>query len=184
MIETERLLIRQFQQGDYLDLFEYLSRPETYIFEPGVPITLDQARELATARATGVDFLAVVLKSNSKMIGHIYFAGVEPADLLTWELGYIFNPIFHRQGYASEAAAAVVAHGFSDLGAHRIMARCNPDNPASWKLLERIGFTREGHFHKSGFFRRDAKGNPIWHDAYEYSMIEKPRGLEMKRMCV
>ena len=34
MIETERLLIRPFQQGDYLDLFEYLSRPETYAFEP------------------------------------------------------------------------------------------------------------------------------------------------------
>ena len=95
------------------------------------------------------------------------------ADLLTWELGYIFNPLFHRQGYASEAAAAVVAHGFRSLKAHRIVARCSPENPGSWKLLERIGFIREGHFHKSAFFRRDAKGNPIWHDAYEYAMIEK-----------
>lgn len=52
------------------------------------------------------------------------------------------------------------------------MARCNPENPASWKLLERIGFQREGHFKKFDFFRKDENGHPVWHDTYEYALIE------------
>jgi RimJ/RimL family protein N-acetyltransferase len=52
------------------------------------------------------------------------------------------------------------------------MARCNPENQASWKLLEQIGFMREGYFRKAGCIHNDDKGNPIWNDVYEYSKIE------------
>jgi ribosomal-protein-alanine N-acetyltransferase len=173
MIETKRLFIRPFEPSDCSDLFEYLSKPETFVFEPGAPVTLDQAKELAAIRSQGRDFLAVVLKNDQKMIGHIYFAQLEPFERLTWELGYIFNPLYHRKGYATEAAAAVVSYGFRELKAHRVMARCSPNNPASWKLLERIGFAREAYFRQYGFLHRDAEGNPIWNDVYEYSMVEE-----------
>ncbi len=53
------------------------------------------------------------------------------------------------------------------------MARCNPKNTASWKLLERIGFKREGYFKKVAFFTKDTSGNPNWHDAYEYSKLRE-----------
>jgi [ribosomal protein S5]-alanine N-acetyltransferase len=173
MIQTKRLRIRPFEPSDCSDLFEYLSKAETFVFEPGAPITLDQAKDLAAIRSQGRDFLAVVLKNGYKMIGHIYFARLEPFERLTWELGYIFNPLYHRRVYATEAAAAVVSYGFRELKAHRVMARCNPQNVASWKLLEKIGFVREAHFRQYGFRRRDADGNPIWNDVYEYSMVEE-----------
>ena len=171
MIETNRLFIRQFILSDYNDLYEYLSDPITYIFEPGKPISLDEAKELVSQRSTGNEFLAVILKQDHKLIGHLYFEQLEPKERMTWELGYIFNPKYHRKGYASEASAALVDYAFTHYHAHRIMARCNPENVASWKLLEKIGFTREGYFKKYGFIHKDDSGKPIWTDAYEYSKI-------------
>ena len=172
MIETDRLFIRRFEAGDYNDLFEYLSVPAIYAYEPGKPVSLEEARELALHRSKGTDFLAVVLKCEKKMIGHLYFKPIEPEAKMTWELGYIFNPKYQRNGYASEASKAVTDWALASHKVHRIMARCNPENTASWKLLEKIGFVREGHFRKCGFVHRHHDGSPIWTDAYEYSKLE------------
>lgn len=171
MIETGRLVIRKFSPDDHLDLFEYLSDPAVYAFEPGKPVSIEEAKAMALERSQGSDFLAVELKAKKKMVGHLYFKQAEPTWLLTWELGYIFNPKYQRNGYGSEAAAALTAYGFEHFNIHRIMARCNPENPASWKLLERVGFKREGSFRKFGFVHTDENGAPIWTDAYEYSLL-------------
>ncbi|MBN2086672.1 MAG: GNAT family N-acetyltransferase [Anaerolineales bacterium] len=171
MIETARLLVRRFSPEDYTDLFEYLSEPAVYVFEPGKPISIDEAKAMSLERSRGSDFLAVELKDIKKMIGHLYFKQAEPAWLQTWELGYIFNPKYQRQGYGSEAAAALTAYGFEHFNIHRIMARCNPQNTASWKLLDKVGFKREGHFRSYGFVHADENGAPIWTDAYEYSLL-------------
>ncbi len=173
MIETERLLIRRFVPSDAADLFEYLSLPETYRFEPGDPITMDEAVDLAAERAETENFLAVVVKASGKMIGHLYFEQRQPPEFRTWEIGYIFNPVYQRMGYGSEAVSALVKYAFADLNPHRIMARCDQKNLASWKLLEKIGFTREGAFKQVAYFRMNEVGNPIWIDAYEYSMLEQ-----------
>jgi [ribosomal protein S5]-alanine N-acetyltransferase len=173
MIETDRLLIRQFLVSDWDDLYEYLKEPVTYIFEPGQPITLQDAKALSAQRSKSSDFLAVVLKHNRKLIGHLYFSQIEPRKVLTWELGYIFNPKYQRNGYASEASAAVTNFAFKNYKTHRIMARCNPNNIASWKLLEKIGYIREGYFKEYGFVHKDGDGNPIWTDVFEYSKIEE-----------
>jgi [ribosomal protein S5]-alanine N-acetyltransferase len=172
LIETDRLIVRLFKEEDCVDLHDYLSNPVVYEFEPGDPITLDQARELAAQRSRCNDFLAVELKETGRLVGHLYFKQVEPPERMTWELGYIFNPKHHGNGYATEASSALVLHAFRDLKAHRIMARCDPRNVPSWKLLERIGFKREGHFSKCGYFRTDESGRPLWHDAYEYARLE------------
>lgn len=172
LIETSRLLIRKFAPSDAADLYEYLSDPATYTFEPGRPISLDEARALTVQRSTGENFLAVVLKQSSKMIGHLYIEQIEPEKCRAWELGYIFNPKYQRRGFASEAAAALVEHVFASCHAHRIMARCDPRNPASWKLLEKIGFVREGHFKQAGCIHSDENGDPIWNDVFEYSRLE------------
>ena len=172
MIETNRLIIRQFMPSDYIDLYEYLSDPVTYIYEPGKPLNLDETKELVIQRSTSTDFMAVILKSRTKLIGHLYFKQIEPIENNTWELGYIFSPKYQRKGYASEAAAALVNYAFAQNHIHRIMARCNPENLASWKLLEKIGFKREGYFLKGGFIHKDEIGNPIRNDVYEYSMLE------------
>ena len=94
MIATERLIVRAFKAHDYMDLYEYLSDPAIYAFEPGKPINVDEAKALVAQREKSNDFFAVVLKENEKMIGHLYFNQIGPKEVMTWELGYIFNPRF------------------------------------------------------------------------------------------
>lgn len=171
MITTPRLLIRPFQDEDYTALFDYLANPDVYRFEPGEPITLEQAKQLTHERAQSTEFLAVILRSSQIMVGHLYFKQIEPPQFATWELGYIFNPKFHNQGYATEASKALLHYGFNELGIHRVFARCNPENIASWKVLEKLNMRREGYFRQKAFFRRDAQGSPLWFDALEYAIL-------------
>ena len=173
MIETNNLVIRKFKDTDYRDLYQYLSNPEIYVFEPGKPVSLSEAEKLTIERAKGSCFYAVVLKENKKMIGHLYFRQIDPEIMMTWELGFIFNPSYQRKGYAFEAARALVEYAFQNYETHRIMARCDPGNHASWKLLEKVGFRREGHFKQFVTFRNDESGNPIWHDTYEYGLLKE-----------
>jgi len=171
MLTTERLIIRPFLESDYKDLHEYLSLKETYRFEPGDPITLEVAKKLCVERAKGTNFWAAVLKENNKLIGHVSFFQTEPIFFLTWEIGYIFNPAYQNKGYATEAARAIVNHAFKELGAHRVIGCCNPENVPSWKVLEKCGMRREGYFRKKAFFRRNEHGEPLWFDSYEYAVL-------------
>ncbi|MBN1697306.1 MAG: GNAT family N-acetyltransferase [Spirochaetales bacterium] len=172
MIETGRLFIRQFRQSDWEDLYRYLSLPEIFEFEPGSPVTKDEAKKLAAERAAGNDFFAVILREINKMVGHLYFHHTDPKEYMTWELGFIFNPTYHNNGYCTEASKAIIDFAFTVLKAHRVAAYCNPANIPSWKVLEKIGMKREGCFRQKAFFRRDKNDIPIWHDCYAYGIVE------------
>lgn len=178
ILETERLIIRRFCNEDGEALYDYLSREEVVRFEPYEVMTLDECRVEAERRALHEAFWAVCLRDSGKLIGNLYFQQEEPGEFKTWELGYVFNPDHYGKGYATEASRRMLQYGFENLEAHRIIARCNPENKASWRLLERLGMLREGYFRKQAFFRRDEAGAPIWHDTYEYSMLE----LDFKSM--
>lgn len=173
MIQTQRLIIRHFRAEDFSGLFDYLSNPEVYRFEPGDSITLEEAKTLAAQRAESSEFWAVALKETDQIIGHLYFHQIEPQALKTWELGYIFNPAYQHQGYAAEAAGALVRYGFAKWEIHRVVAYCNPKNTASWKLMERIGMRREGYLRKNIFFQTDVVDEPIWLDTLAYAILEE-----------
>ena len=167
-LESERLLLRRFQPDDWPDLHEYLSQEETVKYEPYGVFSEESSQEEATQRAQNNDFWAVSLKSNGKLIGNLYAA---KRDFDTWELGYVFNAKYHGAGYATEAARALVDMLFRSQGAHRVAAMCNPENERSWKLLERLGFRREGYLLQNVCFKKDEAGRPIWTDTLEYGML-------------
>ncbi len=170
-LKTDRLIIRNHIEADWKFLYEYLSLSEIYDYEPGKPISVEEAKTMIAKRSTGNDFLAVVRKDNRKMIGHLYFHHSDPETFMTWELGYIFNPRFHNQGYCTEASQAIIQYAFNELHAHKVEAFCNPLNIPSWKVMEKIGMEREGFFKQKGFFRTDKDGNPLWHDCYAYGIL-------------
>lgn len=170
---TERLLIRNFTPDDGSALYDYLSRPDVLKYEPGEPESEEACRFLAADRARSDHFLAVCLRDTGKLIGHLFVLHIDPLEFQTWEIGYIFNPTFGKHGYATEAAWKLVDWLFRTQNAHRVTALCNPENADSWRLLERLGMRREGFFRKKAFFRTDDKGNPLWHDAYEYAVLEE-----------
>jgi len=167
---TESLLIRRFRPGDWRDLHEYLSQPAVVKYEPYDVFTEEASRREAARRADDPAFWAVCLRDCGKLIGNVYLS--EQA-FGTWELGYVFNENFQGMGYATEAARALLDDVFANRNARRVVAMCNPLNAASWRLLERLGLRREGHFIKNVYFKHDAAGNPIWGDTYAYGMLKE-----------
>lgn len=170
-LETERLILRRFSPGDWKDLYEYLSNGEAVRYEPYGVFDEQESRREAALRSKQEAFRAVCLKSTGKMIGNVYFHRTEPKEYLTWELGYVFNPAYWGSGYATESCRAVLRHAFEQQGVRRVVARCNPLNTASWKLLEHLNLRREGHLIQNIFFFRDAFGRPMWQDTYEYALL-------------
>jgi RimJ/RimL family protein N-acetyltransferase len=70
------------------------------------------------------------------------------------EIGYLLGRAHWGAGYMQEAAAALVDYAFDAVGLRRLEAEIDPRNEASAKLLERVGFTKEGHLRE----RWDTKG--------------------------
>jgi RimJ/RimL family protein N-acetyltransferase len=62
----------------------------------------------------------------------------------TADLGFALRRDRWGQGIVSRAAALAVAHAFGALGVHRLQADCDPRNPGSLRVLEKLGFVREG----------------------------------------
>lgn len=173
MLRTDRLYIRKHIAADWKDLYEYLSLKVIYVFEPGEPVTEEESKKIVAERACGDDFYAVVFKKENKMIGHLYFHHLVPKELMTWELGYIFNPAYQNRGFCTEASKQIIEYAFKALNTHKIVAFCNPENVSSWKVLERIGMEKEGFFKKKAFFRRDKNNLPLWHDCYAYGLLRR-----------
>lgn len=168
MFTTDRLAIRRFEPGDWRDLHAYLSRPEVVLHEPYDVYTVDQAKQAAVARSHDPSFWAVELPGERRVIGNVWLAR---GECETWELGYVFHSGYWGRGYATEACARMVTWAFAEEAAHRITAMCNPLNDASWRLLERLGFRREGHLRGNVYFRRNPDGSPAWQDTYVYAML-------------
>ncbi len=168
-INTERLIIRRFTSNDAYELYEYLSDEEVVRYEPYKPFTMQQAAKEAVRRADDEDFYAVALKDN-RLIGNIYLS---KEDYDTWELGYVFNRRYWKLGFAGESVRAVISHIVEKENTWRITAMCDPRNENSWRLLEKLGFRREGHLLKNVYFFKDEQGNPIWKDTYVYALLRE-----------
>lgn len=167
IIETERLILRRYNESDLQDLYEYLSDPEVVKHEQYKVADLDTAKSVLEQRISMEEMIAVELKSSHKMIGNVYI-GKSSFDSL--EIGYVFNRNYWGKGYARESCSALIEQAFSN-NTHRIFAECDPENPNSWQLLESLGFRREAHFIQNIYFWKDDEGNPIWKDTYVYAKL-------------
>ena len=172
-LSSKRLIIRRFQSQDWKDVYDYLSKEDVVAFEPYGVQSESECQKIALQRSEDDSFWAVWLKSNQKVIGNLYFNQLMPTEFRAWELGYVFNSDFHHQGFATESCKTLLDYAFDALSVRRVVAHCNPENTASWKLLERLKFRREGHFMKAAFFNKDNKGNPLWHDAFQYAILKE-----------
>jgi RimJ/RimL family protein N-acetyltransferase len=166
-IETERLIIRNFEIKDRDDLCEYMIQRVNKKFEGYPDFTADKIENEIKYRCESDEFFAIELKDEHKVIGNIYL-GIR--DFNSKELGYVLNEDYQVKGYGSEAAKAVVRWAFSQ-GVHRVFAECTPLNTASWKTMERIGLMREAELRQNVSFHNDEAGNPIYWDTYVYGAL-------------
>ena len=166
---TPRLTLRPFRPSDADALYAYLSDPEVVRFEPYEPFTREACTQEAADRAASDAFCAVCLQSG-EVIGNLY---VGQKDDRSFEIGWVFNRAYWHHGYATEAAARMLAYLFDEKHAHRVCAMCDPRNPPSWRLMERLGMRREALLHKNVAFRKDAQGLPLWQDTYIYALLDE-----------
>ena len=171
MLETDRLQLRTFQDGDIQDFAAYRSDPLIAKYQGwDAPFSLEQAvnfvEEMKHIRpGTSGQWcqLAIELKKDRCLIGDCAF--LINADSQQAEIGVTLARSYHGRGLATEAVSKLFDYLFDDLCLHRVQAICDVDNLASSKLLERVGMRREAHFVDHYWF------NGEWRSEYVYGLL-------------
>lgn len=170
-VRTRRLTLRPFTPADHAALHSWQSRADVnrYLYtEAHTPQetaeTLVRKIALDWPEKDG-DQLSLAIVKDGEVIGEAVLKYLSEYHR-QGEVGYILHPDHHGRGYATEAAAAVIALGFDHLGLHRIMASCDAFNEPSWRVMERLGMRREAHFRHNQIF----KG--AWGEEFVYAILE------------
>jgi ribosomal-protein-alanine N-acetyltransferase len=171
-ILTNRLVLRDYETDDcpavlayqsderYLQYYPWTERTEAEV-RAFVQMFLDQQIEQPRRKFQFV----ITLPSDGQLIGS---CGIRRKNENEWEadIGYELAPEYWGQGYATEAATAIVDFGFRELHLHRISSWCIAENTASAKVLERLGLQLEGRLRENDYF----KGR--WWDILVYGLLK------------
>jgi RimJ/RimL family protein N-acetyltransferase len=171
-VRTERLLLRPLTEADTDALLEYRSREDVCRYVPFEPMdaaviaerlaTMWSVRELTDEGQSLT--LGIELAATGQLVGDVvlFFHSREHRG---GEIGYVVNPAFEGNGYATEAARALLKLGFEDLGLHRIIGRIDERNEPSAKVLRRLGMREEARLVQSEWF----KGR--WSTELDFAML-------------
>jgi len=161
--ETERLILRNFKFEDWEDLLEIAQQYEKTEFanyDHQWPQTQLGIKEIIEWFSTGDSFVAVEVKSNSKVIGLIQIQRKEEYTAeIVHGFGYVFNSEYHGKGYAKESCLNILEYLFDELKIDKTVAGTPIVNKKSCVLLERLGFKEVSR--KTKHFRVDSKGKPV-----------------------
>ena len=168
---TPRLIIRRFRIGDLKAFVAYRKDPEVARFQSWdkytaaqAKVLLQQQRKLLPGKPGKWVQFAIEQKSTKALIGDCALK-VEGREHPQGELGFTLAGTAQGQGFGGEAVTALLDYAFGKLHLHRITALTDCRNRPAAKLLERLGFHREGHFLRSGFFKGE------WCDEYLFAML-------------
>ncbi|WP_223701624.1 GNAT family N-acetyltransferase [Sutcliffiella deserti] len=149
-IETERLILRRMRLVDTQSVFDNWLSDER-VAENRVNAAhknIFQTTERVVNIVRGYDakefcYWAIELKASGELIGEI---DLYDFDSLTdnCEVSYSIGYSWWNRGYGTEALRAVVEFGFTYMNIHKISAAHNTDNPASGKIMRKVGMVQEG----------------------------------------
>lgn len=176
VFETERLYAREFVRADAAAVSEYAGSIENSGFMPWSPESPEEAEGFICSRLAAqiesprrvYDF-ALCIRETDEFIGSIGL--YLDKELKQADMGYILNMKHWGKGYAAEAAKALMAFGFFGLDLHRITARCDDKNAASYRVMEKCGMRREAHFIKDEYV--SCFGKKSWRSHYHYAILQK-----------
>ncbi|HRO39339.1 MAG: GNAT family N-acetyltransferase [Flavobacteriales bacterium] len=173
-IATQRLLLRELEDADAPAVLRLRSDPALMRFIPK-PLFSQQEEasgmisEFHQAASVGEAILwGITVRGTEGVAGYIGFWRIM-RERRAAELGYALHPDLWGQGLATEAVAAVVAHGFAQIGLQTAEAQVTPENAASIHVLERNGFVFQGEVPADA-----ALGGP-WKHALLYSKTAADR---------
>lgn len=155
---TERLFIRPVQLTDAEALFSFRSDPDCAEFMSSIPLNMDEMRERIQKTANEINqpgtwFQYIIFeKDGSSVVGDIglHFLAADTQNKQV-ELGYILHKKYWGKGYATEALIPIIDYLVYTLDKHRLVANIDPSNNRSIRLIEKLGFRKEGHLRESFF---------------------------------
>jgi RimJ/RimL family protein N-acetyltransferase len=173
-IETARLRLRPFEDGDFEDLYAFQSLPVAARYLYTEPRSREETRVLLDAWIAGTAFaatddklvLALETKDGARVIGEVLLI-LRSVPHRQGEIGFLLHPVFHGRGFAFEAALPLLRAGFEHFGLHRIYGRCDARNTASARLMEKLGLRREAALRENEF----VKG--VWTSELVYALLAR-----------
>ncbi|MCE3282885.1 MAG: acetyltransferase, ribosomal protein N-acetylase [Chitinophagaceae bacterium] len=152
ILQTDRLLFRQFTLEDAHLIFELNSDPEVVKYVHEAPTTRENAptviRDIILPQyELGLGRWAVINSSGNEFIGWCGLKKLTNGDI---DLGFRYKRDHWGKGYATEAALAVVKYAFEVQGLDRIIGRAHIDNTASQNVLEKCGMQFMGDTEEDG----------------------------------
>lgn len=149
MLETPRLILRKMAMTDAQDMYDYSSDPEV-----SRHVLWDAHRSVQESRAYLRYILrqyrynepsswGIELRETGRLIGTIGFMWWNK-DNRSAEIGYSLSRAHWNHGYMTEALREVIDFGFNEMALHRIEAQHETTNPASGRVMEKVGMRKEG----------------------------------------
>lgn len=153
MLGTKRLILRRLDQSDADEIYALRSDAEImrFIRDPQSRSESTRWIELVSSRweSDGIGFCAVIIRETGEFAGWCGLWKLQETDEI--EVGYAIAKRFWKRGFAIEAARAMLAYGFDELGLEKIVAVAREPNSASRRVMERLGmqFDYKGRFYSS-----------------------------------
>jgi aminoglycoside 6'-N-acetyltransferase len=162
-LETERLVLRCYEAGDGQWYYAMCQRNRVHLagYEPdNVAMTINSEEDAEVAvrdfelgwAVHNYFFMGVFSRVTGEFVAQIYVGPVN-RDLPEFQIGYFADVEHEGHGYVMEAVKATLGFIFEHLRAHRVRLECDDTNVRSYRVAERCGMVREGHF-------RENKRNP------------------------
>ena len=153
ILETQRLILREFLVTDAENMFQLNSDPEVIRYTGDVPFaSVEEAKRFIQQydkyREFGYGRWTIVLKDSAQYVG---WSGLSFDDNTTeTDLGFRLLKKNWNKGFATEAAKDCLHYGFQQLGLEKIIGRAMEDNKASIHILKKVGMTFEKKFEAHG----------------------------------
>jgi len=170
VLHTDRLILRQPTPQDAPEMLFLRSDPACMQFLDRDPCkTLEEAEAFINIGNEGAKkgnsiSWGITLKDSDTLIGSLAFWRIQKEHFRA-EIGYVLHPSFQGKGIMTEAIATALNYAFQVMGIHSVEANTNPDNIASRRLLEKLGFIQEALFRQNYYY------NGRFLDSAIYSLI-------------
>jgi ribosomal-protein-alanine N-acetyltransferase len=148
-LTTHRLRLRELTEADAADLFRIYHDPIVMRFMGPPPLTVDEERENIRRHRRqyyhryGYGLWGTVLRANDVLIGRCGLLGTRINGRMETELSFLLDRGCWGRGYATEAARAILQVAAARFRRERLVAVIHPDNVASLRAVERLGFVYE-----------------------------------------
>ena len=170
-LDSPRLVLRRFVPEDVPALAAYRNEPEVSRYQSWESFGIEEAEALVRKANEPVTpgqwfQIAFALRDSGALVGD---AGLKlhESEPRHATIGITLSPEFQHRGLASEGLSRLFDHLFTETLVRRIVGDTDPENPPSWRLLERLGMRREGHLRANLWF----KGR--WADSYVYAILRE-----------